>query len=101
VIRLQEILKGVALWNEMIPIDSPKHWQATVRALDDSVDALLPVSIPAYPTDVWNSHPQVLVERGLPVILGHRWIMKNPISGGGRPRHASNSRRGCASCQEK
>ncbi|HJQ14441.1 MAG TPA: hypothetical protein VJ830_06805, partial [Anaerolineales bacterium] len=26
-------------------------------------------SIPAYPTEVWNSHPQALVERGLPVIF--------------------------------
>jgi hypothetical protein len=31
------------------------------------VDAILPISIPAYPTEVWNSHPQVLVERRLPV----------------------------------
>jgi L-fucose isomerase-like protein len=27
------------------------------------------MSIPAYPTEVWNSHPQPLVERGLPVIF--------------------------------
>jgi len=67
--RLGRILEGVAVLNETIAIQSPEHWQNTVRALDDSVDAILPVSIPAYPTEVWNSHPQALVERGLPVIF--------------------------------
>jgi L-fucose isomerase-like protein len=67
--RLGQILQGVACLNETIAIKSPEHWQATVRALDNSVDAILPISIPAYPTEVWNSHPQVLVERGLPVIF--------------------------------
>ncbi|HJR80032.1 MAG TPA: hypothetical protein VJ821_08165 [Anaerolineales bacterium] len=69
IIRLQELLKGTAILNDMIAIQSPEHWQAVVRGLDDSIDAILPVSIPAYPTEVWNSHPQVLVERGLPVIF--------------------------------
>jgi hypothetical protein len=67
--RLKEQLQGIALLNDTIAIQSPEHWQNVVRALDDSVDAILPVSIPAYPTEVWNSHPQVLVERGLPVIF--------------------------------
>src|SRR5215216_3552283 len=69
VLRLGQILEGVAILNEMLAIESPEHWQDTIRALDNSVDAILPVSIPAYPTEVWNSHPQVLVERGLPVIF--------------------------------
>jgi L-fucose isomerase-like protein len=67
--RLEKILQGVAVLNDMIAVQSPEHWQEVIRALDDSVDAILPVSIPAYPTEVWNSHPQVLVERGLPVIF--------------------------------
>jgi L-fucose isomerase-like protein len=67
--RLGEILQGVATINDTIAIQSPEHWQETVQGLDDSVDAILPVSIPAYPTEVWNSHPHVLVERGLPVIF--------------------------------
>ena len=69
VTRLGNILDGVALLNQTIAIESPEHWQNAVRALDKSVDAILPVSIPAYPTEVWNSHPHVLVERGLPVIF--------------------------------
>ena len=69
VAKLGQILQGVAVLNETIAIQSPEHWQDSVRALDNSVDAILPVSIPAYPTEVWNSHPQVLVERGLPVIF--------------------------------
>jgi L-fucose isomerase-like protein len=69
VVRLQQMLKDVAILDEMIAIQSPEHWQGTISALDDSTDAILPVSIPAYPTEVWNSHPQVLVERGLPVVF--------------------------------
>ena len=69
VARLGEIINGVAVLNDTIAIESPEHWQAVVRTLDHSVDAILPVSIPAYPTEVWNSHPQVLVERDLPVIF--------------------------------
>ncbi len=67
--RLGQILQGVAVLNETIAIQSPEHWENTVLSLDESVDAILPVSIPAYPTEVWNSHPQALVERGLPVIF--------------------------------
>ena len=69
VARLREIIHGVAVLNDTIAIESPEHWQDVVRTLDHSVDAILPVSIPAYPTEVWNSHPQVLVERDLPVIF--------------------------------
>jgi len=69
VARLEQVLQGIAIIDETIAIESPDHWQNTVRALDNSVDAILPISTPAYPTEVWNSHPQVLVERGLPVIF--------------------------------
>src|SRR5215217_495926 len=69
VARLGKMLEGIAILNEVIEIESPEHWEDTIRALDNSLDAILPVSIPAYPTEVWNSHPQVLVERGLPVIF--------------------------------
>src|SRR5215207_1698584 len=69
VARLKQLLQGVAILNDIIEIQSPEHWQDVVRTLNNSVDAILPVSIPAYPTEVWNSHPQVLVERGLPVIF--------------------------------
>ena len=69
VAKLGQILQGVAILNDTIAIQSPEHWQEAVRTLNDSVDAILPVSIPAYPTEVWNSHPQALVERGLPVIF--------------------------------
>jgi hypothetical protein len=40
-----------------------------VAGLDDRTDAILPVSIAAYPTEVWNSHPRPLVRRGLPLIF--------------------------------
>lgn len=69
VAKLRQMLEGIAIVNKMIAIQSPEHWQAVVRGFDDSIDAILPVRIPAYPTEVWNSHPQILVERGLPVIF--------------------------------
>lgn len=66
---LRERVKDVAVVNETIAVRSPEHWQEVVRGLDDSIDAILPISNPAYPTEVWNSHPQPLVERGLPVVF--------------------------------
>jgi L-fucose isomerase-like protein len=50
-------------------VQSPKHWAESVVSLPGDVDAILPLSIPALPTEVWNSHPQPLVERGLPVMF--------------------------------
>jgi L-fucose isomerase-like protein len=71
------------------------------------VDAILPVSIPAYPTEVWNSHPQVLVERGLPVIFWSlleyeepdfwRWAARDMLHTLGVDVHlVKNSREGIA-----
>ncbi|HJQ13666.1 MAG TPA: hypothetical protein VJ830_02875, partial [Anaerolineales bacterium] len=34
VARLAQILQGVAVLNETIAIQSPEHWQETVRELD-------------------------------------------------------------------
>ena len=67
--KLREILEGKAIVAEMIPVQSPEHWEQLILGLDDSVDAILPISIPAYPTEIWNSHPHPLVERGIPVIF--------------------------------
>ncbi|MGC9468498.1 MAG: L-arabinose isomerase family protein [Anaerolineae bacterium] len=67
--HLRRILAQKALIGEMIPIRSPEHWREVVLSMDDGVDAILPFSIPAYPTEIWNSHPQPLVERGLPVVF--------------------------------
>lgn len=52
-----------------IAVRSPQHWADTLRGLGPDVDAILPVSIAAYPTEIWNSHPQPLVERGLPFLF--------------------------------
>lgn len=67
--RLRESLAGVAIVEDMIPIESPRHWTETIGGLPESVDAILPVSIPAYPTEIWNSHPQPLIDRGLPFVF--------------------------------
>jgi L-fucose isomerase-like protein len=63
------ILKPIANVRPLVAVESPEHWQKTVLGLDATVDAILPMSIPAYPTEVWNSHPQPLRERGLPLIF--------------------------------
>jgi len=67
--RLAELIDGVGRINGMIAIESPQHWATVIGSLGENVDAILPVSIPAYPTEVWNSHPQPLVERGLPFVF--------------------------------
>ena len=38
-------------------------WPNGASAQAPETDAILPLSIPAYPTEVWNSHPQPLVAR--------------------------------------
>jgi len=67
--RLADEIDGVGSLAEMIPIASPEHWATVIGSLGDETDAILPVSIPAYPTEIWNSHPQPLVDRGLPLVF--------------------------------
>jgi L-fucose isomerase-like protein len=67
--RLRGLIDGVGQIADLIAIESPEHWAKVIAGLGDDVDAILPVSIPAYPTEVWNSHPQPLVERGLPFVF--------------------------------
>jgi hypothetical protein len=67
--KLSEVVKGYARLEEVIAVESPEHWEKVVLNLDPEIDAILPMSIPAYPTEVWNSHPQCLIKRGLPVIF--------------------------------
>lgn len=62
-------VKGVATLSPMIAIQSAEHWAEVVKGLGPDIDGILPVSIPAYPTEIWNSHPRPLVERGLPFIF--------------------------------
>ena len=69
VAKLAASVRHCAVLNDLIPIESPEHWSRVIRGLGDDIDAILPVSIPAYPTEVWNSHPQPLVDRGLPVLF--------------------------------
>ena len=69
VAKLAQAIEGIAELALMIVVQSPEHWSQAVRGLGEEVDALLPVSIPAYPTEVWNSHPQALIERGLPLVF--------------------------------
>jgi len=67
--KLAKICDGCAVLERTIVIDSAEHWEKAVRALDDTIDVILPMSIPAYPTEVWNSHPQPLIDRKLPVLF--------------------------------
>jgi hypothetical protein len=67
--RLARETRGIARVLPAIPIHSPGHWADVVRGLGPEVDAIVPVGVPAYTTEVWNSHPQPLVERGIPVVF--------------------------------
>lgn len=66
---LRQVTAGVATLAPTIAVESPEHWARVVRGLGPEVDGILPVSIAAYPTEIWNSHPQPLVERGLPFVF--------------------------------
>jgi L-fucose isomerase-like protein len=76
--RIAESLAGIAVVEPVIPIGSPEHWADVVRGLGPEIDAILPVSIPAYPTEVWNSHPRPLVDRGLPVLFWYLMDYEEP-----------------------
>jgi len=67
--KLGRLIDGYGVLEDTIAIQSPEHWAKVVRSIGKKVDAILPVSITAYPTEVWNSHPQPLVERGLPLLF--------------------------------
>jgi L-fucose isomerase-like protein len=67
--RVAEDTKGVAEILPPIAVESEEHWARVVRGLGQDIDGILPLSIPAYPTEVWNSNPEPLVERGLPVVF--------------------------------
>jgi hypothetical protein len=67
--RLALEIRGIGRVLPAIAVRSPAHWAEVVRGLGPEVDAIVPVGVPAYPTEVWNSHPQPLVERGIPVLF--------------------------------
>jgi L-fucose isomerase-like protein len=68
-VRLQAALGDLARVEPAIAIQSPEHWAQVIAGLGEHVDAILPISVAAYPTEIWNAHPQPLVERGLPVLF--------------------------------
>jgi hypothetical protein len=67
--RLEKEVRGIARVLPVIEIQSPEHWTQVIQSLGDEVDAIFPVSVPAYPTEIWNSHPEPLVRRGIPVVF--------------------------------
>ncbi len=52
--QLAHTIEDFAVLREPITVESPEHWKQAIEDLGDEVDALLPVSIPAYPTEIWN-----------------------------------------------
>jgi L-fucose isomerase-like protein len=101
--RVAADIKDVATLAPTIVIDSPEHWERVVRGLPAEIDGILPLSIPAYPTEVWNSHPQALVDRGLPVVFWclpeydepdfWRWSARDMLQSLGIAVHLVDSRR--------
>ena len=70
--RLSKEVEGIARVLPVIEVQSPEHWAQAIGSLGDEVDAIFPVSVPAYPTEIWNSHPEPLARRGIPVVLTGR-----------------------------
>ena len=103
VTRIAESLSGLAVVEPAIPVAGPEHWGEVVRGLGPEVDAILPVSIPAYPTEVWNSHPQPLIDRGLPLLFWYlldydepdfwRWSARDMLRALGVEVHIVSGRR--------
>jgi hypothetical protein len=100
---LAGIVDGLATLAPQIAIESPAHWESVIRSLGDEVDGILPISISAYPTEIWNSHPQPLIDRGLPVIFWPiiaydepdfwRWSARDFLTALGVPVHLVRSGR--------
>jgi hypothetical protein len=67
--RLEKETKDIARVLPIIEVQSPEHWAKVIGSLGQEVDAVFPLSVPAYPTEIWNSHPTPLVERGIPVVF--------------------------------
>lgn len=67
--KLTGILSHCTSLDPLIAVQSPEHWEDLISNLDNQVDAIFPLSNPAYPTEIWNSHPHPLVKRGVPVIF--------------------------------
>ena len=67
--RLAREVQGIARVLPPIEVRSPEHWAQAIGSLGDEVDAIFPVSVPAYPTEIWNAHPEPLVRRGIPVVF--------------------------------
>lgn len=96
-------LEGVAEVLPLIAVESPEHWGQVVLGLGPDIDGILPLSIPAYPTEVWNSHPEPLAQRGLPFLFwclpAHdepdfwRWSARDMLCSLGVPCHLVESRR--------
>ncbi len=66
---LADVVTGIGRVLDPIAITSPAHWDTVIRGLGAEIDGILPVSISAYPTEIWNSHPQPLLARMLPLLF--------------------------------
>ena len=67
--RLAGLIGDCASLDPLVCIRSPEQWTDLIENLPEEVDAILPVSSPCYPTEIWNSHPEPLRKRGLPVVF--------------------------------
>ncbi len=101
--RVAADTEGIAEILPVIAVESAEHWIKVVRGLGQDIDAILPLSIPAYPTEVWNSNPEPLAERGVPVVFWclpehdepdfWRWSARDMLSSLGIDVHLVANRR--------
>jgi len=66
---LGNFIEGIGEVKKPIVVRTPAQWSRAIEGIGRDVDAMLPVSITAYPTDLWNACPDPLKKRGLPFVF--------------------------------
>ncbi|MDD4871038.1 MAG: hypothetical protein PHR77_10815 [Kiritimatiellae bacterium] len=67
--KLSKLLNGIGEIAEPVIVKTSASWSRAIKGIGRDVDAILPVSITAYPTDLWNAYPMPLRNRGLPLVF--------------------------------
>ena len=67
--KVAELVGNGAHFRDLICIRNREHWEQVIGNLPSDVDAVMLVSSPCYPTEIWNEAPEPLVRRGLPILF--------------------------------
>ena len=67
--KVAQLVGSGAKFLDLICIRDREHWEQVVGNLPQEVDAVMLVSNPCYPTEIWNEAPEPLVRRSLPILF--------------------------------